>query len=78
MGFRKPREPVWIHPWEFQLKATETSFQPLNEWQWYVDDSEIKCMKEEVQQILDHLNNIKPGVTAFTEEDQEGQVLRRS
>ena len=55
-----------IYMKEFQLKVTETSFEPLNKWHWYVDDSEIKCMNEEVQQILDHFNNIESGVTAFT------------
>ena len=62
----------------FQLKAIKTSFQILNKWHWYVDESEIKCIKEDAQQILDHLNNIEPGVIVFTNEDQEGDVLRRS
>ena len=67
-----------IYKEAFQFKVIQTSLQILNEWHWYVDDSEIKCMKEEAQQILDHLNNIEPGVIVFTKEDQEGDVLHQS
>ena len=56
---------------EFLLKAMQISLQTLNEWNWYVDDSEIKCIKEDAQQILDHLTNIEPGVTVFTKEDPD-------
>ena len=47
---------------DFQLRAMETSPYPLNEWFWYVDDSETKCKEGEAQEILDHLNSIEPGV----------------
>ena len=57
------------------VRAMETSPYPLNEWFWYVDDSETKCKEGEAQEILDHLNTIEPGVIVFTKEDQVGDVL---
>ena len=60
---------------DFQLRAIETSPFTLNEWFWYVDDSETKWKEGEAQEILDHLNTIEPGVIVFTKEDQEGDVL---
>lgn len=52
-----------------------SSSYPLNEWFLYVDDSETRFKGGEAQEILDHLHTIKPGVTVFTKEDQEGDVL---
>ncbi len=60
---------------EFQLRAIETSPYPLDQWYWYVDDSELKCKEEESEGILKHLNNIKPGVIVFTKEDKKDDVL---
>ena len=60
---------------DFQLRGIETSPYPLNEWYWYVDDSETKCKEGEAQGILDHLNAIEPGVIEFTKEDQECDTL---
>ena len=59
----------------FQLRAMETSPYPLNEWYWYVDDSELKCREEQSEGILEHLNSIKPGVIVFTKEDQVDDTL---
>ena len=64
-----------IYMEDFQLRAMETSSYPLNEWFWYVDDSETKCKEGEAQEILHHLNTIEPGVIVFTKEDQVGHVL---
>ena len=60
---------------EFQLRAMKTSPCTLNEWYWYVDDSELKCKEEQSEVVLKHLNSIKPGVIVFTKEDQENDVL---
>ena len=60
---------------EFQLRTIETPPYPLDQWYWYVDDSELKCKEEESEGILEHLNNIKPGVTVFTKEDKKDDVL---
>ena len=64
-----------IYMEEFQLREMETSPYPLNEWYWYVDDSELKCKDEQSQVILEHLNSIKPGVIILTKEDQVDHVL---
>ena len=36
---------------------------------WYLDDSLLKCKKEEAIQILDHLNGIEPNSIKFTKEE---------
>ena len=64
-----------VYKEEFQLRAIETSPYPLDQWYWYVDDSELKCKEEESEEILEHLNNTKPGVIVFTKEDQKDDVL---
>ena len=48
---------------------------PLDQWFWYVDDSELKCKKDQSDEILTHLNNIKPDIIEFTKEDQVADVL---
>ena len=48
-----------IYMEDFQLRAMETSPYPLNEWFWYVDDSETKCKEGGAQEIVDHLNTIE-------------------
>ena len=75
IGLGATGEIAIIYMEDFQLRAMETSPYPLNEWFWYVDDSETKCKEGEAQEILDHLNTIEPGVIVFTREDQEGDVL---
>jgi hypothetical protein len=60
---------------EVQLRAIETSPCPLNEWFWYVDDSEIKLEKDQSDEILDHLNSIEKGIIEFTKEEQENDVI---
>ncbi|PFX29623.1 hypothetical protein AWC38_SpisGene5605 [Stylophora pistillata] len=75
IGLCATGETAIIYMNDFQLRAMETSSYPLDEWFWYVDDSETKCKEGEAQEILDHLNNIEPGVIIFTKEDQEGDVL---
>ena len=34
---------------DIQLRAMETSPHPLNEWFWYVDDSETKSRKKKLR-----------------------------
>ena len=48
---------------------------PLDQWYWYVDDSEMKCEKDQSDEILRHLNGIKPDIIVFTKKDQEDDVL---
>ena len=33
----------------------ETSPYPLDQWYWYVDDSEIKCKEDQSDEIVSHL-----------------------
>ena len=75
IGLGATGEIAIIYMEDFQLRAMETSPYPLNEWFWYVDDSETKCKEGEAQEILDHLNTIEPGVIVFTKENQVGDVL---
>ena len=75
IGLGATGEIAIIYMEEFQLRAMETSPYPLHEWYWYVDDSELKCKDEQSDDILEHLNSIKPGVIVFTKEDQVGDVL---
>ena len=60
---------------KFQLGAMETSPFSRDEWHWYVDDSELKRKDEQSEEVLAHLNSIKPGVIVFTREDQENDIL---
>ena len=57
------------------MRPIETSLYPLNEWYWYVNDSETKCKEGEAEGILDHLNAIEPAVIEFLKEDQECDTL---
>ena len=75
IGLGATGEIAMIYMEEFQLRAMETSPYPLDQWYWYVDDSELKCKEGQSEEILEHLNNIKPGVIVFTKEDQEDDVL---
>jgi hypothetical protein len=56
-------------------RAMKTSPYPLDQWYWYVDDSELKCKEGQSEEVLEHLNNIKPGVIVFTKEDDILPVL---
>ncbi len=75
IGLGATGEIAIIYMEEFELRAMESSPYPLDQWYWYVDDSELKCKEEESEEILEHLNNIKPGVIVFTKEDQKDDVL---
>ena len=75
IGLGATGETAIIYMEDFQLRAIGTSPFTLNEWFWYVDDSETKCKEGEAQEILGHLNTIEPGVIVFTKEDHEGDVL---
>ena len=70
IGLGATGEIAMIYMEEFQLRAMETSPYPLNQWYWYVDDSELKCKEGQSEEILEHLNNIN-----ITKEDQEDDVL---
>ena len=75
IGLGAMGEIVIIYMEEFQLRAMESSPYPLDQWYWYVDDSELKYKEEESEEILEHLNNIKLGVIVFTKEDKKDDVL---
>lgn len=75
IGLGATGEIAIIYMEDFQLRAMETSPCPLNQWYWYVDDSEIKSKKGEALVILDHLNSIEPDVIVFTKEEQDGEAL---
>ena len=63
----------------FMIKIVRVSHSasphPLNEWFWYVGDSETKCKEGGAPEILDHRNTIEPGVIVFTKENRAGDVL---
>ena len=44
-------------------------------WYWYVDDSEMKCRRDDWEKILEHLNAIEENVVVFTKEEQEEESL---
>ena len=60
---------------DFQIRAMNTSPYPLDQWYWYLNDSELKCKNEDSEKMLEHLNEMEKGVIQFTKEDQEGDVL---
>jgi hypothetical protein len=43
IGLGTTEEIAMIYMEEVQLRAMETSPYPLDQWYWYVDDSELKC-----------------------------------
>ena len=54
IGLGATGEIAIIYMEEFQLRAMESSPYPLDQWYWYVDDSELKCKEEESEEILEH------------------------
>ena len=40
-----------------------------------MDDSELKCKKEDSEKILEHLNEMENGVIQFTKEEQKEDIL---
>ena len=60
---------------EFQICAMQTSPYPINQWYWYVDNSEMKCEEGQSERVLEHLNSIKPGIITFTKENQVEDAL---
>ena len=58
-----------IYMEDFQIRAISTSPYQLEQWFWYVDDSETKCKSDEAKLILDHLNSIEPDIICFTMEE---------
>ncbi len=64
-----------IYMAEFQIRAMETSPYPLSQWYWYVDDSEMKCQKDQPDEILKHLNSIKPDVILYSEKKIKRQMF---
>ena len=64
-----------IYMEDFRIRAMDTSPCPLDQWYWYVDDSELKCEKEDSEKILEHLNGLEKGVIQFTKEEQKDDTL---
>ena len=68
-------EIVKIYMEDFQIRAMNTSRCPLDQCYWYVDDSELKCKKEDSEKILEHLNGVEKGVIKFIKEEQKEDIL---
>ena len=75
IGLGTTGEIAKIYMEDFQIRAMNTSPCPLDQWYWYVDDSELKCKKEDSEKILEHLNGMETGVIQFTKEEQKDDVL---
>ena len=60
---------------DFQIRAMNISPYPLDQWYWYLDDSKLKCKKQDSEKMLENLNEMEKGVIQFTKEEQEGDVL---
>jgi uncharacterized protein (UPF0335 family) len=56
---------------EFKIRSP----YPLDQCYWYVDDSEMKCKEDQSEEILEHLNSIKPDVIVCTKENQVEDTL---
>ena len=69
IGLGTTGEIAKIYMEDFQIRAMDTSPRPLDQWYWYVDDSELKCKKEDSEKILEHLNGMEKGVIQFTKEE---------
>ena len=75
IGLGTTGEIAKIYMEDFQIRAMDTSPCPLDQWYWYVDDSELKCKKEDSEKILEHLNGMEKGVIQFTKEEQKDDIL---
>ena len=75
IGLGTTGEIAKIYMEDFQIRAMSTSPCPLDQWYWYVDDSELKCKKEDSEKILEHLNGMEKGVIQFTKEEQKEDIL---
>ena len=75
IGLGVTGEVAIIYMEEFQIRAMQTSPYPLDQWYWYVDDNEMKCKEDQSEEILEHLNSIKPDVIVFTKENQVEDTL---
>ena len=75
IGLGTTDEIAKIYMEDFQIRAMNTSPCPLDQWYWYVDDSELKCKKEDSEKILEHLNGMEEGVIQFTKEEQKDNIL---
>ena len=75
IGLGATGELAIIYMEEFQLECLKLPYSCLRQWYWYVDDSELKCRRDEAQAILCDINNIKKDVIVFTMEEQQGDVL---
>ena len=76
IGLGATGEIAIIYMEEFQLHCLNTlPYSCLKQWQWYVDDSELKTTRDEAHKILNDINDIEPGVIVFTIEEQQNDVL---
>ena len=77
IGLGTTGEIAKIYMEDFQIRTMNTSPCPLDQWSWYVDDSELKCKKEDSEKILEHLNGMEKGVIQFTncKEEQKEDIL---
>ncbi len=59
----------------FDLLQVSRSTLCVRKWYWYVDDREMKCQKDQPDEILKHLNSIKPDVIVFTKKRSRGRCF---
>ena len=76
IGLGTTGEIAIIYMEEFQIQlAIKSSPYPLDQWYWYVDDSEIKCRSDDSEKILQHLNAMEENIIVFTKEEQKEESL---
>ena len=75
IGLGTTGEIAIIYMEEFQIQAIKSSPYPLDQWYWYVDDSEIKCRSDDSEKILQHLNAMEENIIVFTKEEQKEDSL---
>ena len=75
IGLGTTDEIAIIYMEEFQIQAIKSSPYPLDQWYWYVDDSEIKCRSDDSEKILQHLNAMEENIIVFTKEEQKEESL---
>ena len=64
-----------IYMEDFIIRAQSDEHPELKDWPWYVDDSVLKCKRNKASEILQHLNDIEPGIINFTKEEEENNKL---